>query len=229
MTVIFGAMDGEITEIGALVENPDTRWIGRYHMSEGTIHGHPVLVSKSGVGKTYSAMLAQRLIGEYQPTRVIFTGLAGSINPDLAIGDTLVARDCMQHDLDASAVGFARGEFPFENVREIACDENLVSIAERFVPAEGRVHVGRVLTGDQFLDRSRLQASPWLREELAGDVVEMEGASVGAVCRFNNVPFLLARTVSDKADANARVDFERFLPKASRNSAAFVAFLLESL
>ncbi|MFP4643488.1 MAG: 5'-methylthioadenosine/adenosylhomocysteine nucleosidase [Spirochaetales bacterium] len=229
MTIILGAMDGEIVEIGGLVENPESRWIGRYQTVAGRITGHPVLVSKSGVGKTYSAMLAQRLIDEYRPTRVIVTGLAGSINPELDIGDTLVARDCMQHDLDASAVGFVRGEFPYENVREIACDAKLVSIGERFVPEEGRVHVGRVLTGDQFMDRARLRASPWLRHEPAGDVVEMEGASVGAVCRFNDVPFLLVRTVSDKADENARVDFERFLSKASRNSAAFVAFLLESL
>ncbi len=229
MTIVFGAMDGEITEIERLITDPNTSHLHRYRMSEGSIQGQRVLVSKSGVGKTFSAMLAQRLIDEYEPQRVVFTGLAGSINPDIGIGDTVIARDCMQHDLDASAVGFARGEFPFEGIREIACDPGLVSIAERFVPEEGTLHTGRVLTGDQFMDRSRLQASPWLRSELEGDVVEMEGASVGAVCRFNGVPFLLARTVSDKADANARVDFERFLPVASRNAAALVKFVLESL
>lgn len=229
MTIVFGAMDGEIAELERLLVNSDTHHFRRYRMTGGTIEGHPVIVSKSGVGKTYSAMLAQRLIDEFEPARVIFTGLAGSINPDIAIGDTVVARDCMQHDLDASAVGFTRGEFPYEGIREIVCDPQLIALAETFVPAEGRLHFGRVLTGDQFMDRSRLQASPWLRSELGGDVVEMEGASVGAVCRFNAVPFLLARTVSDKADADARVDFERFLPKASRNSAALVSFLFEAL
>lgn len=229
MTVVFGAMDGEIAEIERLLVDEHVAHIGRYRIVEGTIEGVPVLVAKSGVGKTYSAMLAQRLIDDYEPGRVIFTGLAGSINPDIGIGDLLVARDCMQHDLDASAVGFRRGEFPFEDIREIPCDPRLLSIAARFVPENGRTHIGRVLTGDQFMDHSRLQASPWLRSELAGDVVEMEGASVGAVCHFNGIPFLLARTVSDKADENARVDFERFLPQASRNSAALVEFLLKSM
>lgn len=229
MTVILGAMEGEISEVSALLANREVHLFRHYRMHSGEICGHPVLISRSGVGKSYSAMVCQHLIDTYSPVRVIFTGLAGAIAPRIAIGDTLVARDCMQHDLDATAVGFQRGEFPFENVRELPCDAELVSAASSFVPQEGTLHLGRVLTGDQFLDSERLSAAPWLRSELHGDAVEMEGASVGAVCRYNEVPFLLVRTISDKADTNARVDFERFLPRASRNSAAFVQHVMEQL
>lgn len=226
MTVIMGAMDAEISKLRDLLAEPEVIRFRDYAMTRGEISGKPVVVAKSGVGKTYSAMLTQRIIDMFDPDRLIFTGLAGSINPSIDIGDMLVARDCLQHDLDATAVGFRRGEFPYENIREMPCDEELLRIASTYVPQAGSLHVGRVLTGDQFLDRARLTASPWLREELAGDVVEMEGASVAAVCRYNGVRFLLARTVSDKADTNARVDFERFLPNASSNSSGLVSHIL---
>lgn len=229
MTVLMGAMDGEISDLIDLLDDRTDGHFRGYALTRGSLAGKPVLVAKSGVGKTYAAMLTQRIIDMFEPDRLVFTGLAGSINPSIDIGDTVVARDCMQHDLDATAVGFRRGEFPYENIRELPCDEQLVDIASGYRPQAGRLHVGRVLTGDQFLDRTRLAASPWLREELHGDVVEMEGASVAAVCRYNGVRFLLARTVSDKADSNARVDFERFLPKASANSAGLVRHIMGAL
>lgn len=229
MTVLMGAMDGEISDVIDLLAGREVVHFREYAMTRGEISGKPVLVAKSGVGKTYSAMLTQRIIDMFEPERLIFTGLAGSINPSINIGDMLVARDCMQHDLDATAVGFRRGEFPYENIREMPCDEQLVDIASTYEPPAGSLHLGRVLTGDQFLDRARLTASPWLRDELDGDVVEMEGASVAAVCRYNGVRFLLARTVSDKADSNARVDFERFLAKASANSSGLVSHIMARL
>ena len=229
MTIILGAMEGEIEEVTELLAGAEPHTFRRYRMTAGTIFGHPVLVARSGCGKTYAAMVTQHLIDMFEPSRLIFTGLAGSINPRIEIGDTIVADDCLQHDLDASAVGFRRGEIPFEELREIAGDPELLAIAAAYRPPEGMLHRGRILTGDQFFDRSRLAASPYLRDELDGDAVEMEGASVAAVCHFNDVPFCLVRTISDRADSNARVDFERFLPKASRNAAEFVKHVMSSL
>lgn len=229
MTIILGAMEGEIVEVTELVADGEQHTFRRYRMTAGTIFGHPVLVARSGCGKTYAAMVSQHLIDVYEPSRLIFTGLAGSINPQIDIGDTIVADDCLQHDLDASAVGFRRGEIPFENLREIAGDPELLEIAGAYRPPEGTLHRGRIVTGDQFFDRARLAAAPFLRDELHGDAVEMEGASVAAVCHFNGVPFCLVRTISDRADSNARVDFERFVPKASLNAAEFVKHVMSSL
>ncbi len=229
MTIILGAMEGEIEEVTDLLADAEPHTFRRYRMTAGAIFGHPVLVARSGCGKTYAAMVAQHLIDVFEPSRLIFTGLAGSINPRIDIGDTIVAEDCLQHDLDASVVGFRRGEIPFENLREIPGDRELLSIASEYHPPEGTLHRGRILTGDQFLDHTRLGDAPYLRDELHGDAVEMEGASVAAVCHFNDVPFCLFRTISDRADSNARVDFERFLPKASRNAAEFVKHVMSSL
>jgi len=94
------------------------------------------------------------------------------------------------------------------------------------VPESGKVIKGRVLTGDQFITNRTLKSLHYLYDDLAGDAVEMEGASVGLVATVNKVPFLLIRVISDKADAYAHIDFKSFLPKASRNSLNFTRHVL---
>ncbi|MFP4508641.1 MAG: 5'-methylthioadenosine/adenosylhomocysteine nucleosidase [Spirochaetota bacterium] len=225
MTAVLGAMDGEVEAVVDALSGSTTHRFGAYTFHVGTLNTAPVVVGKSGVGKARAAMVTQYLIDHFPLDSLVFTGLAGSINPDIRIGDTLIARDCMQHDLDASALGFARGEIPYEQTRVFVCEPDLVSRARQVEPETGRVHVGRVLTGDQFIDRNGLQAMDFLRSELDGDAVEMEGASVASVCSFNGLPFCLVRTISDEANRNAKVDFERFLPVASANSMRFIRAL----
>lgn len=226
MTIVLGAMDGEIAEfVDRLTDRREERW-QEYRFHLGRMAGEEVVVARSGVGKSLSAMICQVLIDRYAGKRVLFTGLAGAVNPTLEIGDTVIARDCIQYDMDATALGFDRGEIPYSPYRFLACDEALVTRAASFRPASGKLVLGRVLTGDRFMVRSAMKDHAYLTDDLAGDVVEMEGASVGLVARVNTVPFLIARTVSDKADTDARVDFERFLPVASRNSAELVEHLL---
>lgn len=240
MIALFGAFDEEITELlGSLDEAGEQEWRG-FTFHEGRLEGRDVVISKSGVGKSMSAMLTQKIIDRFEPECLIFTGLAGGINPDLEIGDTVVARDCLQHDMDATALGFKRGEVPYSNFRIFDCDARLVDIAlgcEPSLPAAEaagagptpHVMAGRILTGDTFLVKSMMESHRYLRDELHGDAVEMEGASVGLVAAVNGVPFLIIRTISDRADGNARVDFNRFVPWASKNSLRFVRHILMRL
>lgn len=216
MTLILGAMDGEIAEARrGIVDARSESWHGF-----GYWHGHlgeeEVIVARAGVGKTLSAMVCQRLIDLYHPAAILFTGVAGALNPRLEIGDTLIARDCIIHDMDATKLGFQRGEIPYTGFRLLQCDPGLVAAASSIEPLEGRMMTGRVLTGDQFVSESSVRSE--LRDTLHGDAVEMEGASVGLVATVNEIPFLLIRTISDKADGHAGVDFGRFLQFASRNS-----------
>jgi len=225
MTVILGAMDGEIT---AIRENMDTAravtWRS-YQITTGTIAGEPVVLCRTGVGKTLSALVCQHLIEAYRPDRVIFTGVAGSLRGDLEIGDTIIARDSIQHDMDATPLGMAPGEIPYSGYRVIPCDPDLVAIAARVEPAGGTVRIGRILTGDQFMtDPARRRE---LRDRFGGDCVEMEGASVALVCAVNETPCVLIRTISDHADGT--VDFQRALSMASTNSWCYVASILSSL
>lgn len=225
-TLVLGAMDGEITAfLERLEDSVAVPWRG-YPVYTGTYDSSPVIIARSGVGKSLSAMIAQRLIDAYRPGAVIFTGLAGSIHPDLEIGDVIVAEETLQYDMDARALGFHLGEIPYTPHRIIPCDPQLVERAASTTLPAGKVRRGRILTGDRFVNRSAYQEMGFLRSELQGDAVEMEGASVALVALINELPCVVVRTISDKADTNARVDFERFLPRASENSALVVTQVL---
>ena len=226
MIVILGAMDSEISSfLSVMDQRQSLSWNGYAH-DLGMIEGRSVLVSKSGVGKVLAAMMTQHLIDAYQPQAILFTGLAGSLQPHIAIGDTLIARDLVQHDMEASGIGFPRGQIPFSAWRYLSADAQLLQLAGDFKPAEGVLHLGRVCTGDQFITHRDRGSHAYLRDELAGDGVEMEGASVALVCAINQVPCLIARTISDAADGSAGERFDEFLPRASRNSLDFVRYML---
>jgi len=216
VTLILGAMDGEIAEARANLQQANTAEWNGYQIHRGSVDGRAVIVAKTGVGKSLSAMLCQHLIDAYAPDQILFSGVAGALNPSLEIGDTLIARDCVIHDMDATALGFKRGEIPYSPYRVINCHPDLVAQAAAIAPLEGSVVTGRVLTGDQFVASAETRNE--LRDALDGDAVEMEGASVGLVATVNRVPFLLIRTISDRADGQAHTDFSSFLKFASRNS-----------
>lgn len=229
MIVILGAMESEICEFLIHMENRETRHWNGFEHHQGLIDGHEVLVSRSGVGKVKAAMMTQHLIDDYRPCAILFTGLAGALQGHIEIGDTLVARDLVQHDMEVSALGFPRGQIPFTEWRFLHSDPQLLALAQGYVPAHGRLHIGRICTGDQFISHRDMASHAYLTGELAGDGAEMEGASVALVCHINQVPCLVARTISDKADGSAAVNFEEFLPRASHNSLDFVRYMLASM
>lgn len=226
MVAVLGAIDAEIQEFlehtDVIQEEP---W-GQFVFYRGILAGRKVVLARTGVGKVLAAMLTQRLLDVYEPEALIFTGVAGTLRSDLDIGDVVVARDCMQHDFDATPVGILRGEIPYTGYRIFPCDNRLVSAAASWSGDGHRVVVGRVLTGDQFLTGRDLSSHRYLVEELHGDAIEMEGAGVGLVAMVNEVPFVIIRTISDRADARAMQDFEKFLPEASRNSFRIVQRVL---
>jgi adenosylhomocysteine nucleosidase len=229
MIVILGAMDAEISAfLSVMQDRVTTNWQGiDEHI--GKIDSRPVLVSKSGVGKAMAAMRTQHLIDRHAPRAILFTGLAGSLRSDVEIGDTVVASDLVQHDLDTATLGYPRGAIPFTNIRFLAADPALLAIASTYQPEHGKLHLGRICTGDQFITHRELASHSYLHDEFAGYAVEMEGASVALVSTLNGVPFLVARTISDRADGSAVVNFNEFLPRASHNSLAFVRKLLGEL
>jgi len=229
MIAIVGALDGEISEFLAVLQNKkEEKWTD-FAFFTGKIENKEVVVAKIGVGKVMAALVTQHIIDVYKPQAIIVTGLAGGLKQEIEIGDTLVAEDCIQHDLNAVSLGFRRGEVPYSPYRFLSCDKKLFELATRCVPETGKVVKGRILTGDQFITNRSLVSLRYLYDDLDGDAVEMEGAAVGLVATVNKVPFLLIRVISDKADSTAHIDFKSFLPKASRNSLHFVSFVLREL
>jgi adenosylhomocysteine nucleosidase len=133
----------------------------------------------------------------------------------------------VQHDLRVDFLGLPPGQIPFADLRFFSAAPSLLARA-RGVALSGRtLHLGRVCTGDTFIQDENRRTE--IREELGGDCVEMEGAAVGQVCTLNEVPFLLVRAISDRADGSSDVDFQAFLREAAHSSARIVLHLLETM
>jgi 5'-methylthioadenosine/S-adenosylhomocysteine nucleosidase len=197
--------------------------------STGYLLGKAVTVGLTGVGKVMSSMLTQKLIDVYKPDKIIFSGIAGAVNNSLGIGDIVISKDCIQHDMDAVSLGFERGEIPYTGIRIIRADDKLAAAAMTFSSTDSRVISGRILTGDQFIATGDKLKRNILSEELGGDAVEMEGAAVGFAAYMNKIPFLLIRIISDMADGNAPDNFRSFLKSSSQKLCSIVCHILARL
>lgn len=195
---------------------------------EGTWHGKSVIYCKSGVGKVNAAVCTQIMI-DLGADCVLFTGVAGAVDPQLNIGDIVVSTSCIQHDMDCSPLGFARGVIPFHARSEFVADERLVELAsdasERLF--NGRSLAGKVLSGDQFI--ASRETVHMLYDTMQGACAEMEGASVAHVCDMNEIPFVVIRSMSDKADGSAHVNFAEFTIQASNNSYLIIDDILKNI
>ena len=228
-TLIIGAMPQEIALFNASLENRNLiRW-GSYDFICGRLEGRDVLIVQSGIGKVLAAMVTQYAITSFAPQRIILTGLAGSLVDDLEIGDVVVAETLIQHDLDASALGFKRGQVPYSHLFEIPTDPQLRQVALSFKTNHYKLRSARILSGDQFVAAPQRAAMPYLTSELRGDCVEMEGASVALVSHLNQTPCIVIRTISDRADGSAPSKFEEFLEHAAERSFALVGHLLTQI
>ncbi len=227
---IIGAMEEEIALYMEAMDAPQASSKAGITYHTGTLQGVDVVLCKSGVGKVNASVCTQILLDRYGVDRVIFTGVAGALHPDLNIGDIIVSTDCMQHDVDATALGFAPGQIPFADKWVWSADPLLVELALQAgeaVEDEVQVVRGRVLSGDQFVaNREKVEA---LHEQFQASCTEMEGAAVGQVCAMNNVPFVIVRSLSDKADGSAHVNFLQFTALASKRSCAIVTGMLKQM
>jgi len=201
-------------------------WAGP-EVLEARHEGHDVVLVRSGVGKVNAAMTTQFLLDEFGVDVVLCTGSAGALHDGIEIGDIVVGEDCLQHDLHVKPLGLPRGQIPFSDLRVFESDPSLVERAMTVELPDHTVHTGRILTGDSFLHDADARTA--LRDGLGGACVEMEGAAVGHVCTVHDVPFLVVRAISDRADGTSNVDFQSFLEEASRSSARIVLHLLALL
>ena len=225
---IIGAMTEEIELLHEHVKLAAKTVKAGITYYEGTLHGLDVIYCKSGVGKVNAAVCTQILL-DYGADCVIFTGVAGAVDPALNIGDIVISTSCAQHDMDCTALGYARGSIPYHPTSEFQADERLVELAssagERLFP--GHHLKGKVLSGDQFIaDRDLVKQ---LHGDMQGTCTEMEGASVAQVCVMNDIPFVIIRSMSDKADGSAHVNFGEFTILASKNSFLMVDDIIRNL
>lgn len=196
----------------------------------GELHGHEVVLALSRIGKVAAATTATALIERFGVGRIVFTGVAGGLAEGVNVGDVVVASEFVQHDLDVSPL-YPRYEVPLYGRTRFASDVQLsalllaashAALDRRTLASHGfpaaRVHQGLIASGDRFVcgaDESRQ-----LRELMNGAghavlAVEMECAAVAQVCLDYGVPFVAVRTISDRADDSAHVDFAHFVTEVA--------------
>lgn len=227
---IIGAMDVEVAYLkGHLEDVQASRHAGR-DFCEGTLDGVPVVVVQCGVGKVNAAVCAQVLVDLFDVTHIINTGVAGSLNNALDIGDVLVSVDAVHHDVDATNFGYELGEVPGLGVARFEADPALRKAAVeavRAVAPEIAVMEGRVASGDRFVREDADKRA--IKEHFDADCCEMEGCSIAQTAWLNGVPFVIVRAISDKADGSSEVEYPVFERQAAEHCAKIVEYLVAHL
>lgn len=236
-TAILSALAEEQHGLIELLHQPrKVRHAGR-DFWHGALHGQPVVLAVSGIGKVAAATTTAALIERFGVQRIVFTGVAGGLAEGVQVGDVVVASAFVQHDLDVSPI-FPRYQVPHHGKSRFTSDDALTALllqASRDMLAQAgearpfphaRVHQGLVVSGDRFVSGAEESATLRATLDAAGHAalaVEMEGAAVAQVCHDYNVPFASVRTISDRADDSAHVDFTRFVEAvASRYARSIV-------
>ena len=244
-TAIVSALHEELAAVLGLMPDEQPQRVGGREFWCGHLHGQPVVAVLSGIGKVAAATTATALIERFGVQRIVFTGVAGGLGDGVKVGDVVVARSFLQHDMDASPIfprhevpGYGRASFDADaalSARLAMASEQVLQtlpaqlgaeVVQAFGLQAPRCHQGLLLSGDRFVTTSAESAA--LRAELPQALaVEMEGAAFAQVCHDYGVPLAVVRTISDRADDAAHVDFPRFLREvASRYSGAIIETLL---
>ena len=244
MTVcVISALRAEIDHLIVLLEVPEQVDIAGWSSWTGRLGGHDLVLAKAGLGKVNTAALAALLWDRYQPGVIALTGVAGAIDPSLAVGDIVVAERTIQHDTGViTPQGLERyqaGHIPFFNPTDefgYTPSSQLLATARAVIdevepgPVLGRrpsVYAGTIVTGDQFL------ADPATRDRLFAEIgaqaIDMEGAAMAQVASHVGSDHIVVRSISDLAGETSSIDFDRFLPEVAANSARFMAALIDRL
>lgn len=245
-TAILGAFNKEVMMIEQQLTDKQQQRIEGMSFVTGKLHNIPVVVAWTGIGKVNAAMTTTLLIEHFKPRDIIYSGIAGGVNPKLDPGDIVIAAETAHHDMGILAEDgfYNRGVInPLDGIRNpvyLPADPNLLKLAEQAadqVELEKirtsvgeripRIIKGIIVTGDVFVASPAKCAE--LRELLNADAVEMEGAAVAQICYQRQIPHLVVRSISDKADETARVDSMMFQEMAAKNSSTLITKIAELL
>ena len=232
---IISALHEELAGLLELMPDEQRTTMAGRQFWRGQLHGHEVVAVLSGIGKVAAATTTALLLERFRPQQLLFTGVAGGLGEGVAVGDIVVGSHYLQHDMDASPL-FPRHEMPGYGRSRFAADPALLRVMQQaaedavaWLPVRldaatraafglqaPRVHSGKIVTGDRFVataaESRALRAE--LREALA---VDMESGAVAQVCHDYSIPFCAVRTISDRADDQAHVDFPAFLQQVARH------------
>ncbi|UJF24016.1 5'-methylthioadenosine/adenosylhomocysteine nucleosidase [Suttonella sp. R2A3] len=219
---IIGAMEQEVALLAAELKKAKQETIAGITIHSGKLNDVSVVIMQCGIGKVNAAIGTTILIERYQPKAIINTGSAGGIQPQLQVGDVVVAKQTLHHDVDVQAFGYAPGQMaqmPETYTSDASLNQKASIAAGVF---SSIVHQGTIASGDQFIHGGEALARI---KETFPDVlaIDMEAAAIAQTCYRYDVPFSVIRAISDNASEEASQSFEVFLEHAAKQSAKMVA------
>ncbi len=227
---IIGAMEVEVESLKSEMNVKNTVKKASMEFFEGTIGSTEVVVVRSGICKVNAGICVQILHDTFGVTHVLNTGAAGSLDARINIGDIVLSTDACYHDVNATVFGYKKGEIPQLGVQAFPADQELIGKAKEAIkiaaPDLG-VFEGRVCSGDQFISEKEVKDA--IISDFGGMCVEMEGAGIAQACYLNDLPFVIIRAISDKADGSDIMDYPEFEKKAAHDCAALVLQMIKSL
>ena len=224
---IIGAMEEEVTSLKDALTDSKTTTAAGMEFCEGKLEGVDVVVVQCGMGKVNAGICANMLINRFDCSSIINTGVAGSLDNQINIGDIVVSVDACQHDFTVEAIGFEKGEIPYTGLSAFPADETMrkkAVEAVHTVAPEVQVFEGRVCTGDQFI--SSREQKELIKSDFGGMCCEMEGGAIAQACYLNDTPFVIIRAISDKADESEEMSYELFKKDAAEHCASVVRYMI---
>ncbi|MEE1242858.1 5'-methylthioadenosine/adenosylhomocysteine nucleosidase [Frisingicoccus sp.] len=227
---IIGAMEEEVAALKEKMTIEEVRTTAGMEFCRGICEGQQVVVVRSGIGKVNAAVCTQILCDLFGVSAIINTGVAGSLRNEINIGDIVLSEDALQHDMDATGFGYEPGVIPRMETSVFKGDEELIALAEkvcREVNPDIQTFRGRVVSGDQFISDKAVKER--IDRLFSGYCTEMEGAAIAQTAWLNQVPFLVIRAISDKADGSAEMDYSEFEMKAIEHTVRLVTGMLQNM
>lgn len=230
MIGIIGAMEDEVAQLKKNMEIEETTEVASLSFCRGKLSGREVVVVRSGIGKVNAAICTQILVDQFHVDVIINTGIAGSLDAEIDIGDIVISTDAVEHDMDASIFGDPIGQIPQMDTFYFPADESLVKLAKEVnEKANPDVHtwIGRVVSGDQFVSSGEKKEQ--LIRVFDAKCTEMEGAAIAHAAYLNKISCVIIRAISDKADNSAVVDYPAFEAAAIRHSVRLIEALVSEI
>lgn len=244
ITGILGAFPPELVLLESQMTQKQDTIISQVRFIRGELRGRRVVLAQTGVGKVNAAVTTVLMIEHFKPREIVFSGIAGGIDPALAPGDLVIGTQVTYHDfgqVDDAGMHYWATKNPFtqkDNPVKFHCDPALIARAlavsknlklekvkrdnGSFVPA---VKKGIIVTGDVFVSSEKTTRR--LLKDLHAAATEMEGAAIAQTCFQQNTPFLIIRSLSDKANGKAKQDMDQFYDVAAHNAATLVMAVIE--
>lgn len=227
MLGIIGAMDIEINSIKSKIETPAKSTLAGVEFTCGYINGVMVVTAVCAPGKVNAALCTQAMIDNFDVDEIINVGVGCSLADNVVIKNIVIADSVVQYDIDITALGEPRGFINGLNMIRVKTDKNISdSLARIAINSGEKIHRGIIASGDTFIADDNLKTM--IKENFGAICGEMEGGAIGHVCKANNVPFSVLRSISDGGDENAQIDYPQFKKIAAEKSTAIIMKYIES-